>query len=119
MPILFRPDMVPLILSGCKTVTRRRGKKRWNVDAIHQAWTKRGGPAFARVLIVSVNQEAAPGSPDGLLMSDRWLTDESRYEGFAFWPDFEAAYVALNGGDPKVLRQPCWRVEFEVVTEDA
>lgn len=56
--ILFIPEHVPLILSGRKTQTRRLGKPRWIVGAVHQAKTKLFGAApFAHLRIVEVRQE--------------------------------------------------------------
>ena len=38
--ILFKPEHVEPIRMGRKTQTRRLGKKRWNVGAVHQARTR-------------------------------------------------------------------------------
>lgn len=56
--ILFKPEHVEPILSGCKTQTRRTGKLRWKVGAIRQAKTSyRKDSEFARLRIISVRQE--------------------------------------------------------------
>ena len=55
--ILFKPEHVPMILSGRKTQTRRLGKKRWRVGAIHQCKTSLFGESFARVRIRGVCRE--------------------------------------------------------------
>lgn len=55
--ILFKPEHVDLILEGRKTQTRRTGKKRWNVGAVHQCKTQMFGEPFAKVLILGVREE--------------------------------------------------------------
>ena len=122
--ILFKESMVPLILNGTKTVTRRRGKCRWRVGAIHQCYTRPAfarppGKPFARVRIVSVTQQTWPGQsvlrPVHATIGARREHDrrEAILEGFPSWHDFCEAYRKINGeaswGDP------CWRVEFIVV----
>ena len=49
--ILFKPYHVPLILSGRKTQTRRLGKKRWNVGAVHQAKVSYMAKPFASIKV--------------------------------------------------------------------
>ena len=124
--ILFTPDMAQAILDERKTVTRRRGKKRWNVGAIHQCYTrppfaKGGAEPFARVRIVSVDREEQPGTAvlDGIRSGDvgaRMLV-EAWQEGFRSWPDFADTYRSLNG--EQSMKESCWRVEFELVREAA
>jgi hypothetical protein len=123
--ILFQERFVPLILSGVKTVTRRRGHKRWNVGAIHQCytrmpWGKKPGKMFARVRIVSVSFEDFLGdatppvtAEDGLLHWEGSTEAESHREGFDSWEDFLDLYLEINGEGS--LREPAWRVEFELV----
>jgi len=125
--ILFKPDMVPLILAGKKTVTRRRGKRRWNIGAIHAAYTrppfaKGGAQPFARVRIVSVDQEDWVGDPwprdgESWIDLDKRIGDkmlyrehEARREGFADWSEFCRTYEEINGQGS--LRNFCWRVAF-------
>ena len=55
--ILFKAEHVHPILEGRKTQTRRLGKRRWNVGAVHQCRTQLFGEPFARVEIVAVRQE--------------------------------------------------------------
>ena len=57
--ILFKPEHVAPILGRRKTQTRRVGKKRWNVGAVHQCQTRMFDnlSVFAHVRIVGVDQE--------------------------------------------------------------
>ena len=120
--ILFKPAMVPLILSGQKTVTRRRGKCRWRVGAIHQAYTRPAfarppGQPFARVRIVSVVREERLGDAVIYLVHD-WqrgsaLEEDALREGFLSWPAFLNAWAGMHGESG--IDEPCWRVEFELV----
>jgi hypothetical protein len=103
--ILFKPEHVPMILSGRKTQTRRLGKKRWNVGAVHQCQTRMmdNTSVFAFVRIRDVRQET---------LSD--ISDADIYaEGYDSFPEYWAVLCAINGG-----MSPCarlWRVEFERV----
>jgi len=113
--ILFKPEMAAAILSGQKICTRRRGRKRWNVGAIHQCytrmpWGKEPGKPFAKVRIVSVTREESPGSPGCGFVWPSGRKTEAEREGFASWVDFLAAYAEING--EAALRECCWRVHF-------
>ena len=106
--MLFKPEHVPLILSGRKTQTRRLGKKRWNVGAIHQCQTKmlRNDSVFAHVRILDVSRSDPIAS----------LSDEAVYaEGYDEWRDFWSVWCAINGGGSSPSATP-WVVEFELVT---
>lgn len=57
--ILFREEHVAPILTGTKTQTRRLGRRRWNIGAIHACYTrppfaKGGAEPFCRVRILDV-----------------------------------------------------------------
>ena len=110
--ILFKEHNVSKILAGEKTVTRRRGRKRWNIGSIHQAKTRLFGEAFARLRIVSVLAEDRPGSE---IADGRDLDADGRREGFRNWVDFAAAWMAMHG--EKALTESSWRIAFEVVKE--
>ena len=125
--ILFRADMKQAIIEGRKTVTRRRGKKRWNVGSWHLLYTrppfaKGGAKPFARVRIVSVGHEGNVGGgiplTDGSIKSlDEWLIRldaEAHREGFDSWVQFGDAYERING--PMSIYGPCWRVEWDPET---
>ena len=105
--MLFKPEHVDHILSGRKTQTRRMGKKRWNVGAIHQCQTKmlRNDSVFARVLIKDVRRERL-----------REMRPFDVYaEGYDRYSEYCEALERINGvkvdGDTEV-----WVVEFEVVS---
>ncbi len=86
--ILFKKEHKPMILSGVKTQTRRKGKKRWNVGSIHMAKTGfRKDDAFARILITGVREER---------LGD--ITDEdSRKEGYASIEDYRYIFQFIYG----------------------
>lgn len=101
--ILFKPEHVDLILAGEKTETRRLGKKRWNVGAVHLCGTKLFGGTFARVKILDVYEER---------LGDMGQTDIAA-EGYA-GKDYKAAWERINKkpwDDDEVV----WVVMFEVV----
>ena len=113
--ILFKPDMKQAIIEKRKTVTRRQGKKRWNVGAEHlcytrMPWGKNPGKPFARVRIVDVRREIQPGYDWSV--SQELADIEGRREGFQSWEEFRALYMKING--PSSLDEPAWRVEFEL-----
>ena len=55
--ILFKKEFIDKILNGTKTETRRKGKKRWNVGAIHQLQLSYfDKEPFAKVEILSVEE---------------------------------------------------------------
>ena len=113
MAILFQRQFVDAIREGRKTVTRRRGKRRWKVGSIHQCYTRPAfarppGQPFARVQIVSVFFEPWPGHG----CNREW---DARCEGFSSWEEFLNAYTEINGVSS--TGEGCWRVEFALVTE--
>lgn len=109
--ILFRPEHVEPILSGRKVQTRRLGKRRWNVGAIHACYTRppfaRGGAEpFCRVRITGVRLESL------------WdLTmDGVHAEGYDTFEEFQDVWDAINGDGSFDSDPDVWVVEFEVVT---
>ena len=103
--ILFKPGHASMILSGHKTQTRRLGKRRWGVGAIHQC--KIGGffgEPFARVRILDVHQE--------------WLRDitmdDAVAEGYTGPGTYFYAFTDINrlASDANPL---VWVVEFSLV----
>lgn len=122
--ILFKPEMAQAILEGSKTVTRRRGKRRWKVGAEHLCYTRPAfarppGEPFARVRIVSVTRERHIGDSVRIAFNPSLtvarLHEEAEREGFECWAGFEATYRAINGERSYI--EPCWRVEFVLVRD--
>jgi hypothetical protein len=107
--ILFKPEHVPMILSGRKTQTRREGKRRWNVGAVHACYTrppfaKGGAEPFCRVRIIDVRRSHPLAS----------MSAEAVYaEGYDSWEDFWSVWCEINGGGASPSAQP-WVVEFAV-----
>lgn len=106
--ILFKPEHVGPILNGRKTQTRRLGKHRWNVGAIHQARIRMldKDSTFAHLRILDVGQEWL-----------RSITDEdARAEGYDNGVEYIRAFERIN---PKAPYNPVvWVVKFEAVKED-
>ena len=99
--ILFQPRFIEPILTGHKTQTRRKGKKRWNVGAIHQCKTEMFGEPFAHVRILDVRREK---------LGDISAEDAKR-EGFSYAWEFFSAWNQIHG---KVdMDEEVWVVEFE------
>ncbi|OFW99254.1 MAG: hypothetical protein A3E78_11750 [Alphaproteobacteria bacterium RIFCSPHIGHO2_12_FULL_63_12] len=109
--ILFKPQHVEKILRGEKTQTRRLGKKRWNVGAVHQAKTKLFGEPFARLRITGVRQEPL----------DEISEEDARREGYANSHEYLGAFRKINlAGAADAHRywtQLVWVVDFELVKE--
>jgi hypothetical protein len=110
--VFFKPEHVEPILSGRKTQTRRTGRKRWNIGAVHQLrlnYEKSGHFADARIL--RVWQERLGDISD----ADAWA------EGYDSIPDYQEAFFRIYRvpDDPQAhyeaLRLVLWCVEFEVV----
>lgn len=106
--ILFKPEHVPLIISGAKTQTRRLGKCRWKVGSVHKCYTRppftRGGAEpFAAVRILAVRQEPLKSI----------CTADALAEGYGGVGEFISAFYCINrrtaGLNPLV-----WVVTFEV-----
>lgn len=112
--ILFKEEHVKPIVLGFyidgihhfKRATRRLGKKRWNVGAVHQCQTRMldNSSVFTHVRILSVEQQA--------LGSMR--TEDAIAEGYADVPAFIKAWLRINGPNSWAPRLPVWVVTFEV-----
>lgn len=86
--ILFKPEHVELILSGMKTQTRRKSKRRrWIEGAKHKCytkppWSEGGADEFATVRITAVRQEQL----------GQISASDARAEGYAGIADYLDAY---------------------------
>lgn len=107
MNLLFKSIFVDRILSGEKTVTRRRKIPRYKVGAIVCAKTSYPEKPFARLRITRIVGEGHLGNSEGA------MTSAARREGCDSWRHFRDIYALINGED--ALRQPCVKIEFEVV----
>jgi len=119
VPILFKPEYVPLILSGKKTQTRRLWKRpRVKKGCIYQARTELFGKPFALIKVKRLWRQRIWDMTE----------EEARAEGYKDWSHFLEAFVEINKlysmskrGGVLVMRFPdasqivVWAVEFEVV----
>ncbi len=103
--ILFKKEHVPMILSGRKTQTRRMGKKRWNVGAIHQVKTGfKKDDQFGSVRILNVREEQL-----------KHITEESaRAEGYDSVSDYMDIFMKIYGS--WTPDQWVWVVDFKVIS---
>lgn len=104
--ILFKPEHVPMILSGRKTQTRRRWKRpRVRVGSIHEAKTGfKKDDVFARIRITGLRQER---------LGD--ISDEDVYrEGYDSREALADVWRRIHGLDPDP-NEWVWVVDFEVV----
>lgn len=104
--MIFREKHIPPILDGKKTQTRRKGKKRWNLGAIHTCRIGRFHKPFARVRILEVWEEPvveiAPANV--------------KAEGYESREEFLCAFAEINRLEPEdLLELEVWAVRFEVV----
>ena len=101
--ILFRPEHVEPILRSTKTQTRRQGKKRWNVGALHQCRTQLFGDQFALVRVTAVRRQRLK----------QMTLEDVRAEGYGCEQDYVAVYKEIYGAWDG--NQMVWVVDFEVV----
>ena len=107
--ILFRKEHIEPILSGEKTQTRRLGKKRWNVGAIHQCKRDYMGEPFARVRILAVNGEKP-------LLNISQADVEA--EGYGNREEYTVAFARINKMSYSSALWCCpWVVDFELVDQ--
>ncbi|SHE96597.1 ASCH domain-containing protein [Desulfofundulus australicus DSM 11792] len=103
--ILFKPEHVEPILSGCKTQTRRLGKKRWKVGSVHQCRLSYRMEPFAYVRVTAVRRERLGNITD----------DDARREGYLSVEAYREAFERIYGfWDPDV---DVWVVDFELVRQ--
>jgi len=101
--ILFKPEHVPMILNREKTQTRRFGKKRWRVGAIHQCKTTLFGEPFARVRIDAIRKERL----------GHISKQDANAEGYPDRASFFRVFEEING--PIHPIQPVWVLTFTLV----
>lgn len=125
--MLFKPDLVALILAGEKTQTRRvagdddrstifspshaiaqcpdmvqRGERVvWQVGRTYALQPGRGKHAVGRIRVTAIRYCMRAGD-----ISD----GDARAEGFSSVADFRATYAAINGAT--YLDRPCWVIVF-------
>ena len=115
--LLFKPRHVPMILEGkprWKTQTRRLGKRRWRVDAVHQCATRLfdRSAVFANVRILRVWSERL-----GAISHE-----DANAEGYDTAHDFLVAFHEINrtrrtaAARRKAENSEVWVVDFEPVT---
>ena len=119
--LLFNvPSHVPMIVEGkprWKTQTRRWGKRRWRVGAVHQCATRLfdRSAVFAHVLILRVWPERL-----GAIS-----LEDANAEGYDTPQDFLVAFHQLNrtrrttAARRKAENREVWAVEFEPATGES
>jgi hypothetical protein len=112
--MIFSHDLVPKVLTGEKTVTRRPVKRnrdgmlkpcRYKVGNFYAVQEKRGGNELGRIRIVEVHRQIIS------LLSPA----EAQLEGFEYTDKFWDKWIALYGPDYPV---DVWRIEFRRVEPD-
>lgn len=104
--LLYKKRFIPHILGKVeplKNTTRRLGKKRWNIGAIHTFKTNyNNDSAFARARILRVYRQ---------YLFDMTEDDAFR-EGFWTLEDFKKAWIGINGSWTNI---EVWVIDFLVV----
>lgn len=103
--ILFKQEHVAPILDGRKTQTRRGGKKRWNLGAVHQCRTAmlKSETCFARVRILDVRRE---------LLAEI-SQEDALAEGYPSPAAYFEAWKRINRTES--IEGECWVVTFALV----
>lgn len=105
--ILFKEEHVRPILKGCKTQTRRLGKKRWNVGSVHLAKLQMMSTFYFTKLVIKKVWEEPLGSISH---------EDAMREGFDSIQDFKDAWKRT--GAKWVPETMVWVVEFEMAMTD-
>jgi hypothetical protein len=105
--VIFSPELLPKVLDGTKTVTRRRVKPheqscRYVPGRTYAVQDRRGGRGIGRIRVNTVRQEP---------FSDI-TADEARLEGFTDASEMRAWWVTRYGVE--AYEAPVWRIEFEI-----
>lgn len=106
--ILFRSEHAAPILEGRKTQTRRLGRKRWNVGAVHQARTRMmdSDSTFAHLRILAVRRERVAEIDEA----------DAHAEGYDSRESYLEAFARINGIDEAPPELEAWVVRFELAT---
>ena len=86
--MIFGKDMVEKVLSGAKTVTRRRLPVRYQVGRVYAVQPGRGKRHVGHIRVLGMNEECLGG------ISYR----SAQAEGFESPSAFSAYWIALRGG---------------------
>lgn len=104
--LLFKKKFIPQILGQVdpkKVTTRRLGKLRWNIGAIHTFKTNYNNDSiFARAKILRVYRQ-------NLFDADE---DDAFREGFWSLEDFKKTWIQINGSWDNI---DVWVIDFLVV----
>ena len=104
--ILYKNYHVPLILDLTKDITRRGGKKRWNIGAFHQFKTGfKSNDVFAGARIEDVYEQALGDISSQHVLREGYQTREEYFE----------AYRSINRLVVMNLDMLVWVVEFTVM----
>lgn len=112
MALIFSAELLPKVLDGSKTVTRRRSPR--VVGSLQAVQPGRGkkGVGFVRVISCELHNDW------WLQNIDEWGTGESEEanrEGFQDWYDFEMKIKELYGQEWKSFKKDFYRIEFQLV----
>jgi hypothetical protein len=113
--MIFGPDLLPKVLDGSKTVTRRRMHRKPLPDGRTRATCP-----YVKGRTYAVQAGRGQKAVGRILVTDNWPVllgtlnqRESRKEGFRNPRDFVAYWTKLYGDcDPS---EWVWRIEFELV----
>jgi len=118
--ILFRPEHVAPILAGHKTQTRRLGKRRWRVGAVHGCYTrppyaKGGAEPFGWVLILDVRRERLCDISVADVVAEGYANTFGFFKAFCRISKRLAADCRRNCLGCELANPEVWVVEFELV----
>lgn len=102
--LLFRPELVPLIIDGKKTQTRRTwSRPRVRVGSVHHVKTRLFGEAHCRVRITGLRRERLGDISE----------EDARAEGCSSREEFIRLWRSIHGSWEE--DRAVWVVTFEVI----
>jgi len=110
MALIFSPELLPKVLDGSKTVTRRRSPRK--VGSLQAVQPKRGVKGVGFVRVVSC-VPALDWEIEFKTVED--LKKEAKLEGFENWVGFEKKIFELYKTHWVFMRNDCFRIEFVLV----